>query len=72
MMMAYFLSGDDFRPDNVLVGEVECIAGVVDWEFIYAALVEFSYAPPWWLLLRKPEDWHKGLDNWCMEYEKAL
>jgi len=38
---------DDFRPENVLVDEAECIAGVVDWEFTYTAPVEFSYAPPW-------------------------
>jgi hypothetical protein len=45
---------DDFRPENVLVDEAECIAGVIDWEF--------SYASPWWLLLQKPEDWRKGFD----------
>jgi hypothetical protein len=30
------------------------LAGVVDWEFTYAAPAEFSYAPPWWLLIEKP------------------
>ncbi|KGO69243.1 Aminoglycoside phosphotransferase [Penicillium italicum] len=63
---------DDFRPENVLVDKSESIAGVVDWEFTYTAPVEFSYAPPWWLLLKKPEDWPGGLDSWCTEYEKAL
>jgi hypothetical protein len=63
---------DDFRPENLLVDEAECIAGVVDWEFTYTAPVEVSHAPPWWLLLKKPEDWPEGLDNWCTEYEKAL
>lgn len=63
---------DDFRAENVLVDEVGCIAGVVDWEFTYTGPVEFSHAPPWWLLLKKPEDWREGLDNWCAEYEKAL
>lgn len=63
---------DDFRPENVLVDEAEGVAGVVDWEFTYTAPVEFSHAPPWWLLLKKPEDWPEGLDNWCVEYEKAL
>lgn len=48
------------------------IAGVVDWEFSYTAPVEFSHAPPWWLLLDKPEYWAKGLDDWCFEYEKRL
>jgi hypothetical protein len=63
---------DDFRPDNVLVDEAESIAGVVDWEFTYTAPVEFAHAPPWWLLLQKPEDWPQGLDDWCTEYEKPL
>ena len=62
---------DDFRPD-VLVDEAQEIVGVVDWEFIYTAPVEFSYAPPWWLLLQKPEDWSEGLDAWCTAYEKPL
>ncbi|KAL4880365.1 hypothetical protein BJY04DRAFT_208172 [Aspergillus karnatakaensis] len=44
----------------------------LDWEFSYSAPAEFSYAPPWWLLLRKPEDWPGGLDDWCIEYKKAL
>ncbi|PLN83425.1 hypothetical protein BDW42DRAFT_164863 [Aspergillus taichungensis] len=47
---------DDFRPENVLLDEAEDIAGVVDWEFTYTAPVEFVHAPPWWLLLTKPED----------------
>lgn len=63
---------DDFRPENVLVDEAENIVGVVDWEFTYTAPAEFTHAPPWWLLLRKPEDWPEGLDDWCAEYEKSL
>ncbi|OQE05168.1 hypothetical protein PENVUL_c026G04463 [Penicillium vulpinum] len=54
---------DDFRPESVLVDEAENIVGVVDWEFTYTAPVEFSHAPPWWLLLEKPEYWPKGLDD---------
>jgi hypothetical protein len=63
---------DDFRPENVLVDEAENIVGVVDWEFTYTAPVEFSHAPPWWLLLEKPEYWPKGLDNWCIQYDNRL
>lgn len=48
------------------------IVGVVDWEFTYAAPVEFSFAPPWWLLIKRPECWPQGLDNWCSEYERRL
>lgn len=63
---------DDLRPGNVLVDADLKIAGVVDWEFTYAAPVEFTHAPPWWLLLEKPEYWHNGLDDWCIEYGKRL
>ncbi|KAJ5096623.1 hypothetical protein N7456_007344 [Penicillium angulare] len=63
---------DDFRPGNVLVDNDVNITGVVDWEFSYTAPVEFSHAPPWWLLLEKPEYWPQGLDDWCIEYEKRL
>jgi hypothetical protein len=61
---------DDFRPGNVLVDEAEKIAGVVDWEFTYAAPVEFTHAPPWWLT--KPEAWAEGLEDWCKEYTEPL
>jgi Ser/Thr protein kinase RdoA (MazF antagonist) len=43
----------DLRPDNVLIDPSKfVVAGVVDWEFTYAAPVEFTYAAPWWLLIR--------------------
>ena len=63
---------DDFRPANILLNEERKIVGVVDWEFTYAAPVDFSFAPPWWLLIEKPEFWPRGLDDWCSEYERRL
>ncbi|KAJ5106281.1 hypothetical protein N7456_002956 [Penicillium angulare] len=63
---------DDFRPANVLLNEDLHISGVVDWEFTYAAPVEFSYAPPWWLLIEKPEFWSKGLDDWTRVFDRRL
>ncbi|KGO59639.1 hypothetical protein PEX1_094250 [Penicillium expansum] len=57
---------------NILVNEAKNIVGVVDWEFTYTAPVEFSHAPPWWLLLEKPEYWSKGLGDWCSQYDKRL
>lgn len=48
------------------------IAGVVDWEFTYAAPVEFIYAPPWWLLIEKPENWPYGLDDWTRTFDRRL
>ncbi|KAL5338014.1 kinase-like domain-containing protein [Aspergillus crustosus] len=63
---------DDFRPGNILLNKELKITAVVDWEFTYAAPVEFSFAPPWWLLIEKPEYWPQGLDDWCSEYERRL
>ncbi|KAJ5096402.1 hypothetical protein NUU61_005758 [Penicillium alfredii] len=54
---------DDFRPVNILLNSDSEIVGVIDWEFTYAAPVEFSHAPPWWLLIEKPEFWPKGLED---------
>lgn len=63
---------DDLRPSNVLINEQLQIVGVVDWEFTYAAPVQFSNAPPWWLLLEQPEYWPKGLESWTKVYESRL
>lgn len=60
---------DDLRPDNVLVDASRLIvAGVIDWEFAYAAPVEFTYAAPWWLLLERPEDWEPDLDQFLVRF----
>ncbi|KAJ5105282.1 hypothetical protein NUU61_002629 [Penicillium alfredii] len=63
---------DDLRPANVLLNKNEQITGVVDWEFTYAAPVEFSHAPPWWLLIEKPELWSKGLEDWTRVFDYRL
>ncbi|UNI16483.1 hypothetical protein JDV02_002914 [Purpureocillium takamizusanense] len=63
---------DDFRPANILVDASHRIVGVIDWEFTYAAPAEFTYAPPWWLLLVMPEEWPEGLDDWTTKYEARL
>ncbi|KAJ6789987.1 hypothetical protein PWT90_08137 [Aphanocladium album] len=62
---------DDFRPRNILLSDDD-IAGVIDWEFTYAASAEFSYAPPWWLLLQRPEDWELGWSDWNEKYGIVL
>ncbi|KAJ5721030.1 uncharacterized protein N7483_008964 [Penicillium malachiteum] len=48
------------------------IVGVVDLEFTYAAPVEFSFAPPWWLLLERPEYWRGGLEDWTDSFDRRL
>ncbi|PLB52101.1 phosphotransferase family protein, partial [Aspergillus steynii IBT 23096] len=63
---------DDFRPANVLLNQGMEIAGVVDWEFTYAAPVEFSHAPPWWLLIEKPEYWAEGIEDWTRVFDHHL
>ncbi|KAI2795233.1 hypothetical protein POX_a01838 [Penicillium oxalicum] len=63
---------DDLRPADVLLHSDLKIAGVVDWEFTYAAPAEFSYAPPWWLLIEKPEYWPKGLEIWTRTFDHRL
>jgi aminoglycoside phosphotransferase (APT) family kinase protein len=64
---------DDFRPSNVLVDlHTLQIAGVVDWEFTYAAPTTFSCVAPWWLLLQSPEDWEADLDEFVERYMPRL
>ncbi|KAJ5963323.1 Aminoglycoside phosphotransferase [Penicillium vulpinum] len=64
---------DDLRPANILLNENPArIAGLVDWEFTYAAPVEFSYAPPWWLLIEKPEFWSEGIEDWTRVFDRRL
>lgn len=63
---------DDLRPSNVLLDANMQIVGVIDWEFTYAAPVEFSFSPLWWLLLEQPEYWPGGIDNWTDIYDSRL
>lgn len=43
----FYLYCDDLRPDNVLIDTSSLVVtGVVDWEFSYAALVEYTLAAP--------------------------
>ncbi|KAM5347249.1 hypothetical protein ACJ41O_010254 [Fusarium nematophilum] len=60
------LFSEDLRPSNVLIDKD---LGVIDWEFSYAAPVQFSSDPPWWLLLKSPEYWPGGYVPWMKEYE---
>ncbi|PYI35548.1 phosphotransferase family protein [Aspergillus indologenus CBS 114.80] len=63
---------DDLRPSNILLNEHLQIVGVIDWEFTYAAPVQFAHAPPWWLLLEQPEYWPDGLEAWERAFEYRL
>ncbi|EAW17807.1 uncharacterized protein NFIA_077440 [Aspergillus fischeri NRRL 181] len=57
---------DDLRPDNILADSDLVVTRVLDWEFAYAAPVEFTYAAPWWLLLERPADWEPDLDEFLV------
>ena len=63
---------EDLRPSNVLVDKDLRVVGVIDWEFTYSAPAQFSSDPPWWLLLRAPDNWDIGYEDWSREYEKRL
>jgi hypothetical protein len=63
---------DDLRPSNVLVDDDCRIVGVIDWEFTYAAPAEYTYSPPWWLLIESPEKWPGGIADWVKAYEPRL
>jgi hypothetical protein len=46
---------DDLQPSNMLADpETLKITAVLDWEFTHAIPAQFSYDPPWWLLLKGP------------------
>jgi hypothetical protein len=49
---------DDMRPSNMLVNpETLYITAILDFEFTNAMPAQFTYDPPWWLLLSGPEVW---------------
>ncbi|PGG99364.1 hypothetical protein AJ79_08558 [Helicocarpus griseus UAMH5409] len=59
---------DDFRPSNVIVDNDLNIQSVIDWEYCYAAPVEFAHCSPWWLILSPPEEWVYGLDDFLANF----
>lgn len=63
---------DDIRPASVLLNKDHDVVGVIDWEFSYFAPASFSYDPPWWITLGKPEFWDKGIDDFSAEFDKRM
>ncbi|KAG8426552.1 hypothetical protein J3459_008030 [Metarhizium acridum] len=66
------LFSENLRPSNVLIDQHLRVVGVIDWEFAYFAPAQFSADPPWWLLLKSPEDWPDGYNSWMEAYEPRL
>lgn len=60
------------RPTSIILDDNMKITAIIDWEFTYAAPVEFSYSPPWWLLLAMPEEWPHGISDWIKTYQLRL
>lgn len=67
---SFILFCDDMRPSNMLVHpETHQITAVLDFEFTNAMPAQFTYDPPWWLLLSGPELW---LDRGSTEEFRTL
>ncbi|KAK8912458.1 hypothetical protein H634G_06323 [Metarhizium anisopliae BRIP 53293] len=66
----FLLFCDDMRPSNMLVNpETLQITAMLDFEFTNAMPAQFTYDPPWWLLISGPEVW---LDRGSIEEFLAL
>jgi hypothetical protein len=64
---------DDFRPSNVRADrETNRVTAAIDWEFAYAAPVEFTYAAPWWLMGENPGLWSTNLEAEMRCYKPRL
>lgn len=66
------LWSEDLRPSNVLIDRDLRVVAVVDWEFAYVAPSQFTFDPPWWLLLGEPDWWEGGYKMWMEAYEPRL
>jgi len=56
---------DDLQPGNIIVDpETYKIQGILDWEWTHAMPAQFSYDPPWWLILKGPSFW---LESYTMK-----
>ncbi|KAF3013420.1 hypothetical protein E8E15_003124 [Penicillium rubens] len=63
------------RPSNMLIDpETLQITAVLDFEFTNAMPAEFTYDPPWWLLLSGPEVWLErcAMDEFVTLYEPRM
>lgn len=62
------LWSEDLHPSNVLIDRDLRVVAVVDWEFAYVAPSQFTFDPPWWLLLaqRMRESWEAN--SWMANF----
>jgi hypothetical protein len=66
---------DDLQPSNMLADpDTLCITAVLDWEFTNAMPAQFTYDPPWWLLLLGPDMWfeNRSMEEFMTRYVPRL
>ncbi|KAL6712649.1 hypothetical protein ACN47E_000526 [Coniothyrium glycines] len=66
---------DDLQPSNMLADpETLKVNGILDWEFTHAMPAQFSYDPPWWLILKGPDMWLErySMGEFLARYEPRL
>jgi hypothetical protein len=66
---------DDLRPSNMLINpDTFQITAVLDLEYTNAMPAQFSYDPPWWLLLSSPGSWieRDALEEFKASYEPRM
>lgn len=71
----FILYCDDLRPSNMLVDpDTLQITAVLDFEFTNAMPAQFTYDPPWWLLLSGPETWleRSSIEEFRDRYEPRM
>ncbi|KAL9113316.1 MAG: hypothetical protein Q9227_002651, partial [Pyrenula ochraceoflavens] len=62
---------DDLQPSNMLAHpDTLRITTVLDFEFTNTMPAQFSYDPPWWLLLLGPDMWleHHSIEEFMIRY----
>ncbi|KAI1139199.1 hypothetical protein F5Y05DRAFT_381100 [Hypoxylon sp. FL0543] len=62
---------DDMQPANMLIDPSTLqITAVLDFEFTNSMPAQFTYDPPWWLLLRGPDVWldKNDMDGFLAQY----
>lgn len=66
---------DDLQPSNMLIDdETLDITAVLDIEFTNVTPAQFTYDPPWWLLLLGPDMWleRRTMEDFAALYEPRM
>jgi aminoglycoside phosphotransferase (APT) family kinase protein len=66
---------DDLQPSNMLADpETLKVKAILDWEYTLALPAQFTYDPPWWLILKGPDVWLErySIKEFVTRYESKL